>query len=186
LFKEFSKGEWALKRAFILVLVCILLLSTAANSQTRRRRRPAKRPAKVSTSYAEKQQAEIRAGRVRIAVQIKALTQFLYLLGGISKTIESAEQANHNSEPSQLTPEQIEQTKARIKESIKNVRAGLDELERGFRFNPALTTFYPNLSGVALLGKTAETQAASNNFDQSGRTLLKAVDKLTDALVAMR
>jgi hypothetical protein len=39
---------------------------------------------------------------------------------------------------------------------------------------------------VALLGKTAETQAASNNFDQSGRTLLKAVDKLTDALVAMR
>ena len=174
-----------MKRAFILVLTCILLSTTAANSQTRRRR-TAKRPATASTSYAEKQQAEIRAGRTRIAVQIKALTQFLYLLGGISKTIESAEQANHNSGPSQLTPEQIEQTKTRIKESIKNVRAGLEELERGFRFNPALTTFYPSLSGVAVLAKTAEGQASSNNFDQSGRTLLKAVDKLTDALVAMR
>ncbi len=123
---------------------------------------------------------------MRIAVQIKALTQFLYLLGGISKTIESAEQATRNREPSQLTPEQIEQTKVKIKESVRNVRVGLDELERGFRFNPALTTFYPYLSGVAVIGKTAENQAAGNNFDESGRSLIRAVNKLTDALVAMR
>ncbi len=123
---------------------------------------------------------------MRIAVQIKALTQFLYLLGGISKTIESAEQSNRNREPSQLTPEQIEQTKAKVKESVRQVRAGLDDLERGFRFNPALTAFYPYLSGVAVIGRTAEGQAAGNQFDESARSLIRAVNKLTDALVAMR
>lgn len=173
-----------MKKVFILVLACILISITTAASQTRKRG-SAKRPA-PSTTFAEKQQAEIRAGCVRIAVQIKALTQFLYLLGGISKTIESAEQATRNREPSQLTPEQIEQTKVKIKESVRNVRVGLDELERGFRFNPALTTFYPYLSGVAVIGKTAENQAAGNNFDESGRSLIRAVNKLTDALVAMR
>ncbi|MEW6207894.1 MAG: hypothetical protein AB1631_05975 [Acidobacteriota bacterium] len=171
-----------MKRIFILALACILLSAVTAVSQTRRRG-SAKRPA---TTFAEKQQAEIRAGRARIAAQIKALTQFLYLLGGISKTIESAEQSSRNCESSALTPEQIKLTRTRVKESIGSVRAGLDELERGFRFNPALTTFYPHLSGVAAICKAAENQTASNNFDESARSLIRAVNKLTDALVAMR
>lgn len=175
-----------MKRAFILALACIILSSIPATSQTKRRS-PQKRGA-ASTSFAEKQQAEIRAGRVRIAAQIKALTQFLYLFGNISKGIETAEQVNRNHEQTSvgMAAERIEQSKAKLKDSIKTVRAGLDQLESSFRLNPVLQSYYFNLAGVAKLGQTAETQAAANSFDQAGRSLIAAVSRLADALVALR
>lgn len=175
-----------MKRAFVLALACIILSSVPATSQTRRRSAQ-KRPA-ASTSFAEKQQAELRAGRERIAAQIKALTQFLYLFGNISKGIETAEQVNRNREQTSvgMTAERIEQSKTKLKDSIKTVRVGLDQLESSFRLNPVLQSYYPKLAGVARLGQTAESQAAANSFDQAGRSLIAAVNKLADALVALR
>ncbi len=175
-----------MKRAFVLALTCIILSSVAATSQTKHRNSQ-KRPA-ASTSFAEKQQAEIRAGRQQIAAQIKALTQFLYLFGNISKGIETAEQVNRNREQTSvgMPAERIEQSKTKLKDSIKAVRIGLDQLESSFRLNPVLQSYYLNLAGVAKLGQTAETQAAANSFDQSGRSLIAAVNKLADALVALR
>lgn len=175
-----------MKRAFVLTLACVVLLSVSATSQTKRRSTQ-KRPA-ASTSFAEKQQAEIRAGRQQIATQIKALTQFLFLFGNISKGIETAEQVNRNREQTSvgMSAERIEQSKTKVRASIKSVRVGLDQLEASFRLNPVLQSYYPNLAGVARLGQTAETQAAANSFDQSGRSLIAAVNKLADALVALR
>ena len=174
-----------MRRASILFLACIVLSSITAASQTRRRSTQ-KRAA--STSFAEKQQAEIRAGREQIAAQIKALTQFLYLFGGISKSIETAEQVNRSHEESSvgMSAERIEQNKAKVRDSLKNVRAGLDQLESSFRLNPVLQSYYPNLAGVARIGQTAEAQAAANNLDQAGRSLITAVNKLADALASLR
>lgn len=176
-----------MKRAFALALACIIFSSLSTPSQTRRRT-PQKRTRPASTTFEEKRQAEIRAGRQQIAAQIKALSQFLFLFGNISKGIETAEQVNRNGEQTSvgMPPERIEQSKAKLKESIKSVRTGLDQLESSFRLNPVLQSYYPNLAGVAKLGQTAESQAAANTFDQSGRSLIAAVNKLTDALVALR
>jgi hypothetical protein len=175
-----------LRRTFIFIVAFIVLSSVPAASQTRRRSTQ-KRPG-ASASFAEKQQAEIRAGREQIATQIKALTQFLYLFGGISKSIETAEQVNRGHEESSagMSAEQIEQSKAKLKASMRGVRLGLDQLESSFRLNPVLQSYYPNLVGVAGLGQTAENQATANNFDQAGRSLIMAVNKLADALVALR
>jgi hypothetical protein len=178
------------KRALIPALACILLASVPASSQTRRRSAPRRsaRAAAASAQQQQQQQAEVRAGRERIATQIKALSQFLYLLGGISKGIETAEQVNRNHEESSvaLPVDQIERNKIRVRDSIKNVRTGLDQLESTFRVNAALQSYYPNLAGVARIGQMAESQAASNNFDQAGRSLISAVNKLTDSLAALR
>src|SRR5260370_40461993 len=126
-------GRLALKKVLVLAVVCLVLSSTVATSQTRRRSTQ-KRPGS-STTFAEKQQAEISAGRQQIATQIKALTQFLYLFGGISKSIETAEQVNRSHEQSSagMSAEQIEQSRAKLKASMKSVRAGLDQLESGIR-----------------------------------------------------
>jgi hypothetical protein len=175
------------KRAFILALICISLASVTATPQTRRRS-PQKRSVRPSATYTEKQQAEIRAGRERIATQIKALTQFVYLLAGIAKTIETAELVNRNQEDTSvaLSDKELERNKTRVKESVKSVRVGLDQLEAGFRYNPALQSFYPNLAGVARMGQMAESQAAANRFDQAGHSLIAAINKLADALVVIR
>jgi hypothetical protein len=165
----------------------VLISATVSTAQTRRRSAP-KKTTTPSTSYADKQQAEIRAGRERIALQIKTLTQYLYLYAGISKGIETAELVNRNSEQTAagLPPEQVQRNKAKVNDSIHNVRVGLDQLETSFRTNPVLTNYYSSISGVAKLGQTAETQAAGGNLDQAGKTLISVVNRLTDALVTLR
>jgi len=175
-----------LKSAVILSLACIVLSSTTSTAQTRRSSSQ-KRPSS-STTFAEKQQAEIRAGRQQIAGEVKILSQFLFLFGGIAKGIETAEQVNRNRDQSSvgMPPRQIEQTKIKFKDSIRNVRIGVEQLESSFRLNPVLQTYYTNLSGVGKLAQTAETQAAGNNFDQSARSLIAVVNKLVDALIALR
>ena len=193
-----------LRRSLILALICTMLSSLAVTAQTRRPRAKRRHRVHVTrstakrtigpvtirpvTPYAEKEQAEIRAGRNRIASQIRALTQFLYVFGGVSKGIENAELANRNREDSSvaLSVEQIAQNKGKITDSIRNVRAGLETLESSFRFNPALQSYYPSLAGLTKLGQTAESLAASGNFDQAGRSLITAVSKLADALAAFR
>ena len=161
-----------------------MLLSTTTLAQTRRR--APKRKAPVSKPVVEKPSAELQAGRERISSQVKTLSQFLYLYGGIIKGIESADQAARSGGSSSIAAEQNERIKARVKESIKNVREGLDKLEADFRSNADLKSFYPYISGVARIGETAEAQAAANRFDEAGRSLLKAVNQLADALTAIR
>jgi hypothetical protein len=49
-----------------------------------------------------------------------------------------------------------------------------------------LQRYYIKLAGVASSAATAEGQAAANQFDKAGRTLLDVVNHLTDVLLEMR
>lgn len=173
-----------MRRVVVLVLACMVFSPVTETSQTRRRSAQ-KRPS--GPTFAEKQQAEIQSGREQIAAQIKALTQFLYLFGGISKNIETAERANtsRDSAYAGMSAEQLAQSKVKVKNSIASVRAGLGQLESSFSLNPVLQSYYPSLAGVAKLAQEAESQVASNNLDQAGSSLIAVVNKLTDALVAL-
>ena len=66
------------------------------------------------------------------------------------------------------------------------MREGLDKLEIDFRTTPELQRYYIKLAGVASGAATAEEQAAANQFDKAGRTLLGVVNHLTDVLLEMR
>ena len=174
-----------MKKAVIIVLVCIItVLCTTVDAQRRSRKAP--RRSTSTAKAAEKSAIEIKAGRDRIAAQIKALTQFLYLFGGIAKEIESADKATTGLDPSSTSIAQNKASKTRIRGSIRNVREGLDKLETDFRLSPTLRSYYPYISGVAIIGETAENQAAANRFNDAGRSLLKVVERLADALAAMR
>ena len=173
-----------MRNASILVLACVILSPTIVSSQSRRRSAP--RRSAPSTKAIEKSSPEIKAASEQVLAQIKALTRFLYLLGGIVKGIESADQATRDNEASSIAIEQNERNKTKVRESLRNVRVGLDKIEADFRSNPTLKKYYPRLAGVARIGEAAENQAAANRFDEAGRSLLKAVDQLADALAAMR
>jgi hypothetical protein len=141
---------------------------------------------RATKAASEKTAAELQSGRERLAQQIKTLSQFLYLFGGISKGIESVDQAARDRMSSSASIEQNQRIKAKVKESIGNVRQGLDKLEADFRINPALRSHYTYVAGVAGIGQAAESQAAADRFDEAGRSLLKAVNQLADALAAIR
>ncbi|MFL6212555.1 MAG: hypothetical protein ACJ74J_01545 [Blastocatellia bacterium] len=175
-----------MRKAFIVILVCIITIVSASATAQTRRRSPARRNASAAKAAAEKSSAEVKAGAARVAAQIKTLTHFVYLYGGIARGIASVDQAASQKEASPATIEQNNRNKAKVRESLTSLREGLDKLESDFRFNPSLSTYFPYLSGVAHAGETAETQAAANRFDDAGKSLLKIIDQLADALAAMR
>jgi len=125
-------------------------------------------------------------GATRVADQIKFLTKFIYLLGGVTSGIAQVDEAVRRNEASPALIQQNQQSKAQVKSSIQGFRESLDKLEIDFRGTPDLQPYYIKLAGVAAGAASAEEQAANNQFDAAGRTLLNVVGRLADVLVVMR
>jgi hypothetical protein len=173
-----------LKRIAIASLTAILIAPTAALGQTRSRS-SRQRPAPSTTATQKAAQART-AGATRVAEQIKLLTRFIYLLGGVSSGIAAVDEAAKRNEATPALIQQNQQSKARVRQSVQGFREGLDKLEIDFRTTPELQPYYIKLAGVAAGAATAEEQAAANQFDASGRSLLNVIGRLADVLVVMR
>jgi hypothetical protein len=167
-------------RPFIAALsVCLLLSSPAAFAQTRSRKAtPQRRRAPAASSPSRIGSTQANAARIRLGDQIKNLTKFLYLYGRFSKDLELTSARAEGSEAAN-------RTRATLIDSLRNVREGLDELERQFRLTPGLETQYRRLAGVAQTAAEAEERATSNQLDQAGRMLIDVVNRLTDVLLEM-
>ena len=168
----------------VIITICALLvLTTAAFGQTRKRSSTA--PAKT-TKAGDAEAAAAAAikteGATKIATQIKNLTMFLYLLGGVAKSVEAMDVA---AKAGQTAPTN-DKNKAQLKQSFTDFRVGLDALEVHFRSTPELQPYYTKLIGSASGAADAEAQAAAGQFNNGGRTLIVVVGRLTDVLVAMR
>ena len=173
----------------VIVSICVLVvLSTTALAQTRsrttRRGTGASKTAKPSPTPAASQ-VKID-GATKVGEQIKNLTRFLYILGGVATGIEDVDLAAKNNQASPAALQTNAQNKAVVTSSLENVRVGLDQLEIYFRSTPELQGYYVKLVGSASGAADAEAQAAAGQFDRSGRTLLGVVNRLADVLVAMR
>ena len=170
-----------MQRIAALLLLAIVLFPITSAAQTRRR--TTSKPSRASASV--KGVIE-QSGAQRVADQIKILTRFIYLLGGVAKGLEGVDDAARRNEASPAILEQAARNKTTVRNSIKSVREGLDKLEIDFRATPELQRYYIKLAGVAAGAATAEDQAAANQFDKAGRTLLEVVNRLTDVLLEMR
>jgi hypothetical protein len=177
-----------LKKALYFAIVCLMLLPASALSQTRRRTTASgnRRGTRATANSAAQPATEtVQSGAVRVADQIKNLTRFLYLLGGVAKGIEAADDAARRGDASSAVQDQTARSKATVKTSLENVRVGLDKLETDFRAAPELQRYYIKLAGSASGAATAEEQAAAGQYDQAGRSLLGVVNRLTDVLLEM-
>ena len=173
-----------MKRITTLLLAAVLISPITADSQTRRRSTKSK--PSTATAAAQKTAQVRTAGATRVAEQIKFLTKFIYLLGGVASGIAAVDEAARRNEATPALLQKNEQNKATVKSSIMGFRESLDKLEIDFRATPELQPYYIKLAGVASGAATAEQQAATNQFDASGRTLLTVVNRLADVLVIMR
>jgi len=177
-----------MNRLTTFAVICLLALPATALAQTRART-ATKRTTSSRGQKGAADQAAVEArtgGAMKVADQIKNLTRFVYLLGGVAKGIEQVDEAARKNEASPTALQQNEQNKTTVKTSLRNVREGLDQLEIYFRSTPELEGYYLKLAGSASGAATAEDLAAAGRFDQAGRTLLGVVNRLTDVLLAMR
>jgi hypothetical protein len=175
-----------LKRITITLLATLLFIPSSAFSQTRSR--SGAKPKTSTTQAAQAQRsAQVRTtGATRVADQIKFLTRFIYLLGGVTSGIAAVDEAARRNEASPAVLQKNQQSKATVKTSITGFRESLDKLEIDFRNTPELQPYYIKLAGVAAGAASAEDQANANQFDAAGRTLLTVINRLTDVLVVMR
>jgi len=171
-----------LKRIAIALLVAILIAPTAASGQTRRR----STKTTPTQSSAQKTAAARTAGATKVADQIKLMTKFIYLLGGVASGIATVDEAVKKNEASPAVIQRNEQNKAIVKRGFQDFREGLDRLETEFRNQPELQPFYIKLAGSAAGAAKAEELAAASQYDAGGRTLLTVINRLTDVLVVMR
>lgn len=173
-----------MKRIAISLLATLLLIPSSAFSQTRRRSSKPKPP--TAAQQAQRAEQVRTQGAQRVADQIKFLTKFIYLLGGVSNGIAAVDEAARRNEASPAVLQKNQQSKATVKSSITGFRESLDKLEIDFRSTTELQPYYIKLAGVAAGAAAAEEQANANQFDASGRTLLNVINRLTDVLVIMR
>jgi hypothetical protein len=104
---------------------------------------------------------------------------------GTAVTAGTAGTAGTGHEASTAALELNNKNKAKVRASISTIQQGLEKLETDFRFTPAFKNYSFYLTGLGNIGQQAETQAAASHFDDAGKSLLKALDQLTDALAAI-
>jgi hypothetical protein len=73
-----------------------------------------------------------------------------------------------------------------VLQSIRNVRAGVVQLENDFHSKPELRGYIPFIQGVSEAVGLAEDQAVGGQLNNSGKTLLDVVNRLTDTLLNLR
>ena len=152
----------------------------AAAAQSRTRRAPAQRRTTPQRTQPRStlSQTQANAARIKLSDQIKNLTRFIYLYGRISKDLETVSSQAESAEVAR-------RTKSALLASFTNLRDGLDQLERQFRFAPGLERNYQKLQGVAQRVADAESQVSAGRYDQAGKVLVDVVAQLTDVLLEM-
>jgi hypothetical protein len=129
--------------------------------------------------------ADVRAGADKISIQIKNVSKFVYLLGGIARTIEDLDKESQTRKISQASVDANNKNKQAVIQGIRNIRAGIIALEEEFNTKPGLRLYSVRVGGTSTLVAEAEVKAAAGQFIESGKTLLLVIERLSDALAAL-
>jgi hypothetical protein len=175
--------------ASIVFAAFIFGLTLEANAQRRRTTR--KRPAATKTTAAATAAtnaanvAEVKASARKVSDQLKNVTRFVFLLGGIARNIEDIDRDAKTRKLSTAALNANETNKKAVIQGIANFRAGLAALETEFRSKPALKLYNFQIQGISDLSAQAEDLAVGGQFVESGKVFLSIVEKLSDTLVSL-
>ena len=165
------------------ILACLLCLTFSAQAQ---KRKPAPRKSKakaVVTSTANT--VELKASADKVSTQIKNVSKFIYVLGGVARVIEDLDQDIAAGKASRNAGDLNRKNKQSVITTMRNLRAGLAALEIEFRTKPALKNYLFQIQGISDMSGVAEDQATDGQLTESGKTLLMVVEKLSDTLAAL-
>lgn len=127
----------------------------------------------------------IKKGAEDVAVQIKNITKFIFVLGSIATEIEKMDKDVKAGKASQKIIRKNEEFKSNVVRSIRALRAGFLKLESDFRTNPVLKKYLIHIQGTTDQSAKAEDFALSGHFRRSGRELLLIVEILADPLATL-
>lgn len=164
----------------ILVLLMAFLVLFAGSATAQKKKPTVKKPPATVTNP-----LEIREGADKVSIQLKNVSKFLYLLGGIAAGLESTDRDAKAGKLSRAQLDKFAQQKQAVIDSIRNLKAGLSALEIDFRTKNGIKPYLIHVQGVTNLAIESEDLATAGKFTDSGRVYLTVIEKLADALTAM-
>lgn len=171
---------------FLAIILCLTAFSWTANAQ---KKKPApKKPTttKTTTATASNNAADVKFGAEKVSTQIKNISKFIFVLGGVAKDIEAIDaDIRARKITRQTTIDQNVKNKQAVVQAIQNLRAGLIALEDEFRMKAGLKLYSVRVVGISNTVADAESQAAGGQLTESGKTLLLVLERLSDALAAL-
>lgn len=174
-------NRYLTKFAF-LTFALLLIFSVSASAQ---RKKTTTKKTTTTTSVATTNALESKEVAQKVSIQLKNTTTFLYKLGSVASAIEAldADAKARKLSPAQQT--KFNEQKQAVIQSIRNLKAGLAELEVQFRTKPSVKNYIFQIQGVTDLVTQSEDLATAGRFGDSGRVLIQVVEKLADTLTAM-
>lgn len=164
---------------FVLALLVAMVLIGSLEVSAQRTKR--KRAVITNTDNA----SIVKKGAEDVGIQIKNISKFVFLLGGVAKGIEDIDKEVAAGRASREIAQQNEEFKSNVRASVRGIRAGLVKIEIDFRTKPALKKYLVHIQGISDQTARAEDFAFAGQFNNSGKELLLVVEKLTDVLVEM-
>ena len=184
---KLTKAAATLGRAGLTCLLVCLIISPAALGQKKRKStRPKPRPASTPAPEPTPTPLNLSAEAASVAEQLKIVTRFVYVYGKIANGLELAEEQLRRGELPAAAETSNRKTKEAVANNINGVRAGLEILAGRFQANPRLQVHYLKLSYAAESAANAERLVVNGRFDEAGKSLVQAVERLADVLQALR
>src|SRR5215213_512732 len=137
-----------LTKLTFLVLAVLLTFAASAEAQKRKPTTRKTTTTKTTTPTVATNTLEVRDGANKVSIQIKNVTKFLYLLGGIASGIELADKEVKSGKLKGALVEENNQNKQKVIASIRNLKAGLAALETEFSAKPSLRNYVFQIQGI--------------------------------------
>jgi hypothetical protein len=133
---------------------------------------------------------DLRPEASQVSEQLKLLTRFIYVYGKTANGLEMAElQAKQEANSPELQAKlqaKNAQSRSALVASIGSLRDGVDRVAQRFHANQYLQIQYLKVLSASEAIASAQQLALGGKFDEAGRTLVAAAERLADAAVATR
>ena len=176
-------NKYLLKLTFL--SFAVLLTFTASAEAQKKKSTTRRTTATKTTPTPAVSTLDVKDGANKVSIQIKNVSKFIYVLGGVASGFETADKEAKANKLSKAAIDKNNQDKQTVIATIRNLKAGLAELEVQFRTKPALKPYLLQIQGITDLTTQSEDLAIAGRFMDSGRALLLVVEKLSDTVTAM-
>jgi hypothetical protein len=156
-------------------LIIMSIFAGAAQAQHKSVKKASARSSTASKSVLPP--LDVRAAREKVSNQLANVNRFVEVLGPIAQSIETLDDSGR----SQSLPAN-EENKQKVITAIRNLKAGLTDLEADFRTKPNLQKYLSSIQGITELAAEAEDSAIAGRFVGAKEPLRNVAQKLTDTL----
>lgn len=172
-----------MRRARLLTVFSILLLSAAIPAAAQRTKKPAPRP--TPTPVRTTINPIVAAAKQQVANQLSNVNLFVDRMGPIAIAIENMDKEAQSRRAKKEAIDANELNKKKVIAAIKGLREGLVALETNFRTKPLLSKYLIQIQGVADLCARSEDSAIAGRFVASKDPLRQIAQKLSDTMAVL-